>query len=837
MLESSQPSRVNTGILITPNFIMRIPLKWRYITTKYRGCQGSSKMTITENPLGQLGPITDTEVSDWFEGGVAIEEREVCKNLNTHTKLQYTRYTIQEQGYLSKPYRNIYGEEVYSVTIRQIEIDFSDALQRAADAHSPDEYWIGDARLTDVNGNDERPFPDSSITPQSINQNYQEGSGESQIIAPTNTTFSSTPQEVTPLDQGGETVSAVWNQIDDVNVPTVDQTGTLSTKSIEGYGCTSDTQSYSMYLQLLMLKKDYVDLANPEEAAVVSEDEIEAHPDADPDPFDFDTGSSDGFTISSGKASASKGVNSFVSSYGNTRIPFDSVYLVGNDFNSFVSAGGGIIGESGVFPNSDTIYIDKISLSVEGSSMTIVEVCDFDDTPSLTVSEKIYGYILDSTNQDKPAFCGYIVSQQRILQGNNTQIVYECKDLTHFLSQLYTPSHYVYRPPSVAGKGVVKSYDTVLKEVFNLCGLSNAVIDMPTRTAPPVTWVYQNIRSVLEWCMQYFGKHVFYCDRYGRINVRATDSLSYVKSYAIGNKSGDISVESFDPLSDFSRSRSRIILTGDFALTEKTLRDWFSVRGGDTPPQTNTSNLGLFWFSEDITNEFTNQTTRERFYYFLFRPSETLNRRLLSDPAKSARVIASPNSILSESSKELSMKVFRAEPGDSEIYIEDGMFKESGSTHIQMTYCVQSDSPIQVYADTGYFGGTEVVHRPEFKKATFEKGKIDDTALMQQYLLDLKNFYKPIYGGKLHLDGLDTDIELLSKVSITGSTLPLQESQNLICYGIEYDLVNRRTTIELSNKTFGDLPFFDTVRERSRKMNELATKMGLLEEMEFYRKL
>ena len=102
---------------------------------------------------------------------------------------------------------------------------------------------------------------------------------------------------------------------------------------------------------------------------------------------------------------------------------------------------------------------------------------------------------------------------------------------------------------------------------------------------------------------------------------------------------------------------------------------------------------------------------------------------------------------------------------------------------------------------------------------------------MKDYLSALSDFYKPIYGGNLTINGLDTDVELLGQVSVTNTTLPTIESSNLFIYGIRYDCVNQKTMISLSNKTYVGIPYFsrqeDLTLTKSRErllLSNLASK-------------
>jgi len=160
----------------------------------------------------------------------------------------------------------------------------------------------------------------------------------------------------------------------------------------------------------------------------------------------------------------------------------------------------------------------------------------------------------------------------------------------------------------------------------------------------------------------------------------------------------------------------------------------------------------------------------------------------------------------------------------------------TGQTDYTFTvqYATQDRSPIQVSVDTGLTGGVEVIKRPEFKKVSGPNiTSVDDTALMSQYLTEIQQFYQPV-SGVLEKDSLDLDLELLGRVSITGTSLPSGEASSLTIYEIEYDVPKKKTKVDLSNKVYEDLPFFDVIRERSRGANESLVKIGLLEQSALY---
>ena len=828
-----------------------VPIKWRYLnTTTTFLTEGEVDIVHPTTPATIFDPISQS-VSGWSTGGSATVSTQMSVYDNPspsyfNARVYWTRPINVPLG-LRKQVGS--GKYAWIGITATLEIDWEATMSTLRTSLNPSVYKIAMVRWVDSLGDNPVDLvSEGLVSLNELNQYYNNLDNIGEVVRDSlfNEITSLTPESIEYDTYDGNT--GEYSFVSDFEVKGVSDTDQGLSFNDDAHALippppqgasVSDSRSLDMYLKVWVAiastGSGAGSMPEPDEAVVKPVDEI--------NPIDWP--SLGGTSGSTGAGSSEQGLNDISSLYGNSELPFDSVYLTGLNYNSLISAGGGIVSNSGIFPNSDTIYIDTIRLSVDGSTMTIVEVVDYDDTPSLTVSDKIYGYLFNSTNKTKPVFSGYVISQKRRCSGKTREIVYECRDLSYFFGQLYSPSHYIYRPPSLDGSGTVKTYDRVLKEVLNVAGVPTAIIDIPNYTAPPVNWIYQGLKSVLEWATKYFGKYVYYIDRYGRLNFRATDSLSNVKTYTIGDKSGEIAVEEFNPIKDFSRSRSRIVLTGDYEITEHELQANYS--GNVTlDPNDNDSQTGIFHFNQVIAG------VTYTFYYFMLKPGSTLNDKLLSDPSKSAQItLMKQNTVQSwtvsglvtsdeskiDSPKELSVKVFKSQPGDSEIYVEDSVLNFSGVQVIRARYATRTDSPIQVYTDTGRFGGTEVVRRPEFKKLTSSDNTIDDTALMQQYLSSIVEFYKPVYGGGLILDGLDTDIHLLAKVSIAGTNLSSEETDDLICYSIEYNVKEKRTSVDLSNRVFSDLPFFDSIRERSRENNEVLSKMGLLEEMELYKRI
>ena len=824
----------NSGFVIETPVI--VPLSWRTktISTVFL----KDPQDTRSHSYAAPAPGTTVSSSGWNTGGSTSVSRGVCKWQNgSGFFFRHSIAVIYQPAAWVPPYIHVSAQTAIQIIDTTPEIDWESAMATLRASYDPNTHAIGAVRLCDTLGNNCVDLTKlGQLDLDELNQYYKDTSHAGEEVNSDLWKFvleSSSSPTTKPYGPGGADID--FNYMDEFTVEgvSVGDAGDNFNKTAQNLAinsCVTDSRPMPMYVKFWVKQTIGYSGAYPSEATV-SPDPLP------PDPVDWG-----GFSVGTGGStelgSEDAGMNTICSTYGNSKLPFDSVFLTGANYNSFVSAGGGVVAESGAFSISDTLYIEKIRLDVEGSTMTIVEVVDYDATPSLTLSEKIYGYIFNEFNQSKPTFSGFVISRRRRLNKGTKEIVYECRDLTYFLDQLYSPSHYIYRPPSIHGRGSFKTYDRVLKEILGVAGLPDSIIDIPLYTAPPTSWVYQDLRSVLEWVVKFFGKYIYYIDRYGRLNVRATDSLTNIKTYTIGDKSGEISVEGFEPVADFSRSRSRVILTGDYAITEREAVANYLL-GGQLHPEDNVNQTGIFWFQQIIEGK------TYKFYYFMLKPGQTLNDKLLSDPSKSADVVllkqanspTSPNSNWIDDPKELNIRVFKTHPGDSEIYAEDPILNYKNYQLIRARYATRTDSPIQVSTDTGLAGGTEVVRRPEFKKAIGPQGTLDDTSLMAQYLSKIKDFYAPVYGGQLVLDGLDTQIYLLAKVSVAGSALSSSETDDLICYAIEYNVPAKRTTVDLSNKVYEELPFFDVMRERSSEHNEMLAKMGLVEETSLYQRL
>jgi len=804
----------------------------------------TSPEDLVSNVSSVATPGTSESLGAWTNGGSTSVSRQVCKWQNGSGFFFRRSFAAIYRPYLSWNYVHVSGEVAWQLTDVTPEIDWEDTMVQVRATYPAADYDILAVRFCNSIGDNCIDLVSEGIIDlDELNNYYRDTSHTGEEITGDLWSFNkeqTSYERLVPYGPGGSNIPFQYTNTWTIDGITDDDAGLNFNETAHDLSlntCTSNSRSIPMYLKVWVFPRTGV-LTNPEETVVEESPQL---PDLE------DTEGFSGTSGSTGSGSTSQGSNPINTLYGNTRLPFDSIYLTGSNYNSLVSAGSGVVTASGVFPKSDSIYIEEIRLDVEGSSMTVVEVVEYDAVPSLALSEKIYAYIFNENNYSQPIFTGFVIGRRRRLTGQTKEIVYECRDLSYFLDQLYSPSYYLYQPPQPGQTGTFKTYDRVLKEILNIGGLPDAIVDIPNYAAPPTEWIYQDLRGVLEWVVKFFGKYVYYIDRHGRLNVRATDSLSNVKTYTVGDKLEEVSIERFEPIADVSRSRSRLVLTGSYGLEERTAIGKYRAVGPVNPENAGT---GFYWYYKDV-----NIYGYTKFYYFSFSSVEPFLEKLLSDQGASAKVSVTistklSSGVISTTNIELPISYFQSSVSGSKIlsYFDLNQLptgtilpkdlSDPGNTTFtfSVTYAKRSLEPIQVIKDTGLFGGTEVIKRPEFKKVISPLGSIDDTVLMRQYIEQIKSFYKPVYGGTLLLDGLDTEIYLLSKVSIAGTDLSSTETNNLICYGITYRVPEKRTVVELSNKVYGALPFFDIMRERSSSENEVLSKLSLIDETERYKR-
>ena len=856
-----------------------IPLHWR-TKTSYTNILGGAGSDLPTNDPNPNLPGSSVTYGAWMDGGTAGANRRVCKWQNGSGF-----FLRKEWAVLYRPvpslgtYVSVSAAIAYEFTDTNMEIDWEATLAAVRASYNPQFYAIGAIRFTDAAG--ENPVDlvkEGLVSLDSINSVFRNTDHEGEIVAKDllnmtlqgNYSTQTRPYGPGPVNAGeliefegldsmtengiaeGED-GATWNQYLQDNV--------FNSSNINF--CVDNGRSIPMYIKIwvsqVVATSGTVSWKDPDDTQQYLEGDA-----GETDPSGRGSSGVGGSFGGSTLGSSAQGLNTIGTLFGNSNLPFNSVFLTGSNYNSFVTGGGGIVTESGVFPNNTAFYIDKVRLTIEGSTMTVIEVKKFDESPSLSINEKIYGYVFDDNHSSKPGFAGFVTSRRRKLSGDTQEITYECRDASYYFDQLFSPSFYIYRPPSTGGSGATKTYDRVLKEILNVAGLPDAIVNIPTLSSPGVEWVYEPLSNVLEWATKYFGKYVSYIDRYGRLNVRAKDSGSFLKNIPIPAEGTPVGtsykVMEYEPITDASRSRSRVILTGDFELDERLFKGKFTPQGPINPADANKT--GMYWYYQTVSTY-----GATRFFYFVFKTSSNLLDKLLSDPSKNCEVtitiktplngVAFTPGLVATSTATLPIWFFQNDLGNGKIIakVDLSAFGNGSILPLELTtglpglsnptpveynfevrYAVKSNAPIQVQVDTGLTGGTEVIKRPEFKKISGGENAINDLALMAQYLTQIQEFYKTTEGGKILLEGLDLDLELLGKVSLTGTSLPSSESSNLIIYEIEYNVPKKLTTIDVSNRVYEDLPFFDVVRERNRGSNETLVKLGLMEQSTLYNK-
>jgi hypothetical protein len=854
---------------------VQVDIRWRTITYQnYIGIpEVKSNLSYQVSPIinnSYYGVPTITENS-WNTGGGAGAEKSISKNPATYVGRKFAtvmKYIVSDG---SKKRRDIIvapaiteGNQ-YFLYFQELQIDWSTTLASLRASYPPETYNIESAafynsytdeyidliRSGEVNIEELRAAykdTESQFTQRLFADALWDGFTRKYIRI---NLMENAPPPL-PTEEIYDVLVFTGFNISRLSIHGDNPTFVSEAESLGDNESTVDAVTLPMQLKVWFSPKAGVNREEPESIANGTNDPSSP---ANINNIDTDTDND----VVSDNSSLGEGLNPTTTYYGNNLISFDSVYMSGANYNSFLAAGGGIVSESGIFPNGQYFYVDKIRLDVEGSSATIIELVDFDAVPSLVEGEKLYIYILNEAGDSQPAMCGYVNSIKKELTDKGDKIIYEIKDMKYYLEQYHTPDVVYYQPPEQNSSDSGKTIDIIVKEVLNNIGFSNALVNLPIHPSPAINWNYESIGSVMEWACNYFGKYMYYIDKNGLLNIKATDSGSVIKSFRIptrGEAIGTHKVLNFSPITDLSRSRSRIILTGDYSLEEKSIIKTFAfpllISGQEVRPEDATE-TGLYWYRATSGNGFIPDGTI--IYYFIIIPNQTLNDKLLSDESTSAKVtllsqqyidqlVSTFNSVTNTGGTlvvnsypiDIPITVFDNTPGRSKIYCENSIFSPRLNQTIKFEYCVKSNAPIQEVIDTGYSGGVEVIKKPEFKRIISPVGNIDDTALMTVYLNTIKEFYKPIYGGSLVIDGLDNDLYLLGKLNITNTGLTSKECTDLIIWAIEYDIPAKKTTIELSNKVYLDLPFFDIKRDTTKIKTEEAQKARLVAKQTLYGK-
>jgi hypothetical protein len=299
-------------------------------------------------------------------------------------------------------------------------------------------------------------------------------------------------------------------------------------------------------------------------------------------------------------------------------------------------------------------------------------------------------------------------------------------------------------------------------------------------------------------------------------------------------------------LYDYSLSRSRVVLTGDYVVREieKSVEYDYYTEKSEKDPLTNTDN-GLFYYKSKLGVPI---------FYFMFRPGKQVVTPLISDPEKSAFFAITEYGwnkkdpiynlpylrelSIKHVSKQIGNNFFYCSAPASIIWHKDlpKSISVAKTATVLHKYAVREAEPLTVTKSTGYTGGVEVIKVPEFKKIISAKYNRDDTPLMRRYIDLMTDYYKPTYGGRLVVQGLETHLNLLDKVSITNTNLTSDETTALVIHSIHFDCVRRETTLELSDRVFINQPYFDFQGDLRRKEARLKNRVDTLNQWTIYRK-
>ena len=550
---------------------------------------------------------------------------------------------------------------------------------------------------------------------------------------------------------------------------------------------------------------------------VSNKDERENPPDEPPPEGTSDKGDKDSDNdVNTTKGSLSSGLNQTHTHYNDIVTSFDSVYLASEDYNSLVSSGGGIVAESGIYPNGEALYIESIKLSITGSAMTVVQVAKFDSTLKLSIGEKIYGYIINQDGDYQPSFAGYVYSISRRLGPDGQEIVYECRDLKHYFNQLYTPVVY---------KSTDRDIKYIANDILIRAGITNFYNNLPSGIKIKVDWQAEPLSQVLDYLCSIAGEYYYWIDKNGYLHIDKLNGTTH--SFRVpseGESVGDHKILSFNTMQDLSFSRSKIVVVGGRGHTVKETTSTFDSISAYTGIQSDhivdsfaDMEGGKGWYAIQVPDVYGPYSYIAYDVYLVVtvpKGCETLKTLRNGESPyvtyKWSGLGLSPYEIGREfvdtygklvyiSNRTLVFGKWRVTYDPSRQKWEGDIVKGFKREKTWKVYYAYSENKtLAVYIDTGYPGGTYTFHMPEAQKVEGFEQSVDDTSLMKTIASLLAEYYKPIYGGTLVLDGLHTNINLGDLISITNTSLPSSESSNLKVYEITYNIPEKTTTIQLS---------------------------------------
>lgn len=496
---------------------------------------------------------------------------------------------------------------------------------------------------------------------------------------------------------------------------------------------------------------------------------------------------------------------------GNIVTTFDSAHLDPGDYDDFVDAGGGIVSESGVYPNSQTIYIENISLSVTGSEMTVVQLPEFDDTALLDPLERIFGYIINQDGDVQPSFAGYVTSKARRMNGNVQEIVYTCKDLKFFLDQFYSPIIY---------KQERKASNSMVSTLLRSSGITNFENNLAT-TKTSVDYNATPINQILDFHCGLSGNYYYWVTKNGILKIDQLNGTNH--NFAVPSVGTPVSdtyqIEALDLVEDLSLSRSKIVVIGGNSFSIREKEKQFSLidpTWGSVPTTVNSiqdldgQRTGMYAIQVVGTSGWAGESYNIYLVVTVDEDDELLNELPSGSPPYVTRRRSSKR--FSSGEFQEGNIVFRSATtivfGTWTMNKTTGQRKATGTAvapyddeYLIVHYAYKDNKNLLVVTvDTGNPGGTFVHKDSNMKEVTTPTEKTNDRPLMREIANKFAEYYIPVFGGKMVLRGLHTELALGERITITNTTSPSEEVQNLRIYDIDYNLRTRQTTLNLSTR-------------------------------------
>jgi hypothetical protein len=230
-------------------------------------------------------------------------------------------------------------------------------------------------------------------------------------------------------------------------------------------------------------------------------------------------------------------------------------------YSKFVTSGGGIVSNNGAYANSKELYISSITRSMSGSKMSIIQEAKFDASRYFDPGDYIFGYIINKDGDYQPSFAGLVRSTNRKLTSGEQEIEYACSDLKGYFDQFCTPL--VYRNYNWSEKQIA---DDLLQKV----GIEY-INHLPQVLDIDFDYRGESLGQVLDYLCSISGDYYYWIDENGILILDTFGTT--VHSFAIpseGSLVGTNKVLSWIPVTDYTNSRSRIVVTGANDGTYKT---------------------------------------------------------------------------------------------------------------------------------------------------------------------------------------------------------------------------------------------------------------------------